>query len=69
MLIKTMSTQKKNPPDWLQDFKAYSIVPNWILEAFESGCNCPLCERIRNQAEELRRFFAPRRRPEITEAV
>jgi len=69
MLIKTMSSEKKNPPKWLQDFKVYSIVPTWILEAFESGCACPLCERIRNQAEELRRFFAPRRRPEATDVV
>jgi len=67
MLIKTMSSRKKNPPGWLKDFKRYTIVPNWILEAFEIDCACPLCERIRREAEDLRELFTPRRRTPPTE--
>jgi len=62
-----MSSKRKNPPSWLQDFKRYTIVPNWILEAFESGCSCPLCQKIREEAEDLRELFTPRRRTPPTE--
>jgi len=62
-LINTMPSKRTNPPSWLQDFRRYTIVPNWILEAFEIDCACPLCERIRREAEDLRELFTPRRRP------
>jgi len=62
-LIKTMPSKRKNPPSWLQDFRRYTIVPNWILMAFEGDCRCELCLKIREEAEDLRDLFTPRRRP------
>jgi len=53
--------RKKNPPAWLADYRKFTIVPNWILMAFDIDCDCDLCERIRVEAEQLRDLFAPRR--------
>jgi len=66
-LIKTMSSKRKNPPSWLQEYRRYTIVPNWTLMAFEGDCKCELCIKIREEAEDLRDLFTPRRRPSPAE--
>jgi len=61
-----MSAQKiVRKPTWLVEFRRRMALFDIIEMAYEDGCNCPVCEKIREFGEELGQVLGPLPGPEV----
>ena len=52
-------SKKIGLPSWIQEFKRRTAIIDIIALAYESGCNCEVCQRLREIGEELGNLFIP----------
>jgi len=50
-------------PQWLIEFRKRTSIIDVIDTAFSVNCNCDVCLKIRDIADELGELFMPRRAP------
>jgi len=46
-------------PKWLEEWKRRTRIINIIELAFETDCNCPVCEAVRELGEEMEGLMPP----------
>jgi len=46
-------------PSWLKEFKRRTSIIDIIADAFETGCSCSVCTKIRQVANEWGDMFLP----------
>ena len=48
---------KVKKPEWLEDFKRRMSIIEIIDKAFENGCGCEVCVRLRDLAMEMGELY------------
>jgi len=46
-------------PKWLEEWKRRTRIINIIELAFETDCDCPVCEAVRELGEEMESLMPP----------
>ena len=44
-------------PEWLQDWRKRTRIIDIIEKAYESNCNCEVCQDVREMGEEMGELF------------
>jgi len=55
--------KRHSRPPWLVEFRKRTAIIDVIDKAFSINCDCLVCMRIREIADELGELFMPRRAP------
>jgi hypothetical protein len=58
--LSTAKTPLGKKPPWLEEYKRKTSIIDLFNLAFDTDCNCPVCEGLRRISGDLGELFMPK---------